>query len=109
MSEVTFSDLIGKIMLIGMTYYTHDDQFVEQKQFWGKVAEIREDVILVQQKNGENISLPPDLRSVKIAPPDTYRLRSTGETIENPDFLSTWIVHGSEPNQIFQEGEDTAK
>ncbi len=99
MSEVTFSDLIGKIMLIGMTYYTHDDQFIEQKQFWGKVVEIREDVILVQQKNGENISLPPDLRSVKIAPPGTYRLRSTGETIENPDYLSTWIVHEPEPSQ----------
>lgn len=96
MPDLTFSDLQDKVMLIGMTYYTHDDQFIEQKQFWGKIIEAGEHRIIVQQKNGEIISLPPDLRSVKTAPPGTYRLRSTGEVIENPDFLSTWIVHEPE-------------
>ena len=99
MPDPAFSNLIGKIVLIGMTYYTPDNQFIEQKQFWGKVSEIREDQIIVQQKSGEIVSLPPDLRSVKPAPPSAYRLRSTGEIIENPDYLSTWIVHAPEPTE----------
>ena len=40
--------------------------------------------------------LPPELRGIQPAPPGVYRLRSTGEELENPDFLYTWtITYGS--------------
>lgn len=92
MESISFDDLIGKIILIGFTYYTHDNVFIEQRQYWGTVIESNEDGIRVKQKNGEVIDLPPDLRSTEVAPPGEYRLRSTGEIIIDPDFLTTWNI-----------------
>ena len=60
MSEITFSDLIGKTILIGLTYYTADDEFIEQKQYWGTVIESNENRILVKLNDGEIFGLPPD-------------------------------------------------
>ena len=54
MSEITFSDLIGKTILIGLTYYTADNEFIEQKQYWGTVTESSQKGIWVKLviKNG---------------------------------------------------------
>ena len=52
MHEIQFSDLIGKTILIGLTYYTHDDVFIEQKQYWGTVVSTDNTKILVQLNNG---------------------------------------------------------
>lgn len=94
--ELQFSDLPGKVILVGLTYYTHDKQFIEQKQFHGTVIRADEKGILIRKSDGEETMLPPDLRSTKAAPPGEYRERSTGEIVENPDFLSTWnVVKGS--------------
>ena len=49
--------------------------------------------ILVKLSNGENFALPPDLSSTKIAPAGVYRLCSTGEVVENPDYLTTWNIN----------------
>ena len=93
MHEIQFSDLIGKTILIGLTYYTHDDVFIEQKQYWGTVVSTDDTKILVQLNNGELFALPPNLSSTKVAPPGEYRLRSTGEIVVNQDFLTTWNVN----------------
>ena len=93
MENISFDDLIGKVLLIGLTYYTHDNIFIEQRQFWGTVIESNKDTICIKQKNGELFRLPPDLRSTKPAPPGEYRLHSTGEIVIDPDYLSTWTVN----------------
>lgn len=93
MEDLTYQDLLGKKILIGVTYYTEDDTFIEQKQFWGAVIEANENGILVKQKDGTIFSLPPDLRSTKSAPKGEYRLRSTGEVVIDPDFTSVWTVY----------------
>ena len=90
--ELQFSDLLGKVLLVGLTYYTHDHVFVEQKQFFGKVISADERGVTVEKPDGTLLNLPPDLRSTKIAPPGEYRLRSTGEVVVDPDFLATWNV-----------------
>ncbi len=93
MHKIEFSDLIGKTILIGLTYYTHDDVFIEQKQYWGTVVDTDETKILIHLNNGELFTLPPDLSSTKVAPPGEYRLRSTGEIVVNPDYLTTWNIN----------------
>ena len=93
MSELSFSDLIGKTILVGLTYYTKENEFIEKKQFWGTVTESNEKHICFRQKDGSIFSLPPDLRSTKRAPKGEYRLRSTGEIVIDPDFTSVWIVN----------------
>ena len=93
MSEISFYDLVGNTILIGLTYYTADDEFIEQKQYWGTVIESNEKRILVKLNDGEIFGLPPDLSSTRIAPPGVYRLHSTGEVVVNPDYLSTWNIN----------------
>jgi hypothetical protein len=92
MGELQLSDLPGKVILVGITYYTHDRQFIEQKQYHGTVIRADDTGIVVQKSNGEEVWMPPDLRSTKPAPPGEYRERSTGEIVVNPDFFTTWKV-----------------
>lgn len=95
--EQQFEDIIGKVLLVGVTHYTHDNKIINQEQFWGKVVKANEKQVLLQKDNGEVVSLPPDLRSTRPAPPGEYRLRSTGEIVVNPDYLATWYTVKKQP------------
>lgn len=89
--KITFKNLIGKVLLVGITYNDKNGNVKERKQFWGTVTEADEKKILIEQKNGEIFSVPPDLRAIEPAPKGEYRLHSTGEVVSDPDFLTTWI------------------
>lgn len=93
MGEITFESMLNKKILVGVTYYTKDNVFIEQKQFWGIVISSDENGIVIKLPNGDTTSLPPDLRSTTVAKPGEYRLRSTGEIVKDPDFLSVWNVN----------------
>lgn len=84
--------LIGKTILVGMTFYDKNDEFVERKQSWGEIVAVNENTIFIKQKNEEEFSIPNDPSAIEPANPGTYRLHKTGEVVENPDYLSTWNV-----------------
>ena len=90
--EITFADLMGKVLLAGLTYYTKDNELIEQRQFHGIVTEANELVIRVRQKDGSEFALPPDLSSTKRGMKGEYKLRSTGEIVKDPDFIATWNI-----------------
>lgn len=77
-------------MLVGITDYDQEGNAVAQAQFAGRVISAGEKGILLRLADGGSYLLPPDLSSTKPAPPGCYRLRSTGEVVENPDYLSVW-------------------
>lgn len=87
---ITYDELIGKILLVGITYCTKDEEPIEQKQFYGRVTEANDLLVRIKQNSGEEFDLPPDLSSTKRARPGEYKLRSTGEIVLNPDFFATW-------------------
>ena len=84
--------LIGKTILVGMTYYNKSGELVERKQLWGTIISVYDNNIAIKQNNGEVFTIPNDKRAIERAKPGEYRLRSTGEVVENPDFLSKWNV-----------------
>lgn len=92
MKKIRFKDLINKVMLVGLTYYSNTGVFIEQKQIYGTVIQSDKQGIKIKQSNGEIFELPPDLSSVTVAAPGVYTLHSTKEIVKNPDFLSTWNV-----------------
>lgn len=96
--KITFKSLIGKVLLVGITYNDKDGNVKARKQFWGTVTVADKSKILIEQKNGEILSLPSDLRAIEPAPEGEYRLHSTGEVVVNPDFLSTWTVELNDEN-----------
>ena len=86
---------IGKYILVGVTYLAHDGSFLEQVQMHGVIESVSSEgmhISLRGNRSGETWLMPPNLDSVSPAKPGAYALRSTGETIENPDLISTWTV-----------------
>jgi len=95
--------LVGKRVLIGLTYHDHNDRFIEKRQVHGIVrsADSRQGLAIELQGEAacETLWLPPDLGSLKEATPGEYRLRSTGEVVVDPDFLCTWVVKMPRPKR----------
>lgn len=83
---------IGKRILVGITEVSKDDEVVTQRQFVGVLesADPRRGLFL-RLGTGELRNMPPDVRSLEEAPPGEYRLRSTGEVVNDPDYTMKWV------------------
>jgi hypothetical protein len=90
------AQLIGKTVLIGITYLDAGGSLLEQVQFHGIIVEARPDHGVIVNCRGENVgqkfTVPPDLRSIQPARPGKYRLRSTGEVVVDPDYTTSWTM-----------------
>ncbi|MDE7362838.1 MAG: hypothetical protein K2N38_12995 [Oscillospiraceae bacterium] len=89
---MTYDDLIGKTMLAGITYM-RGDEVEESVQLFGTVISADDEEIAVELADGKVWTLPPDLSAVQPAQKGIYRLKSTGEEIEDPDFTSVWTCY----------------
>lgn len=102
-SDRTARKLLGKTLLIGITRVTADNEIIDRHQMHGHIAEADPKrgilVTLRGSRFGEEYWLPPDLRSIKRAPNGEYKLRSTGETVSNPDFLCNWTSQTPHPSE----------
>ena len=89
--------LIGKTVLVGLTWADPAGDRLEQMH--GEVVSVDArrgiELRLAGERAGDIFQLPPDLRGVAAAAPApaAYRLRATGEVVENPDFTATWVIH----------------
>ena len=95
LDEALAEQVLGKHVLVGITYVTKSDELIEQRQFHGVIETVSsESGIAIRLPDGSVFRLPPDLRGIQPAPPGAYRLRSTGEEVIDPDYLWTWTVTG---------------
>ncbi|MEY4483887.1 MAG: hypothetical protein RL693_1339 [Verrucomicrobiota bacterium] len=98
MAAIAIKNLIGKTVLIGISKLNHRDEVLEQQQYVGVIASI-DDLIHIRLSNGVDFTLPPDLNAFQAAQPGVYRLRSTGEEVEDPDFTVSWTVRAPAPKK----------
>jgi hypothetical protein len=93
--------ILGKYVMIGITFNDHNDKFLRQEQYHGIVIAVDEEmgisIELKGSREGETYLLPPVPQSFKAAEPGTYTFRSTKEDIENPDYLTTWTMTEPHP------------
>jgi hypothetical protein len=83
----------GKTVLVGITRLSPTGELRAQEQFAGRLAEIDPDNgLLLDVGADEPHWLPPDMGPWEVAAPGEYRLRSTGETLVDPDYLCTWVL-----------------
>ena len=85
--------LLGAVVLVGVTRTVPGGETHEQ--FYGPVERADGegiDIRLAGSRSGETFFLPPDPRAFFPAPPGSYRLRQTGEVVENPDFTTMWTI-----------------
>lgn len=96
-SDDLAAKLLGSVVLVGITRRSVNGETLEQ--FYGTVQRANAqgiDLALSGSRSGENFFLPPDPRAFFPAQPGSYRLRNTGEIVENPDFTTTWTVDQNE-------------
>ena len=94
--ETLAAAVVGKVVLVGLTYLEANGELIEQQQFFGTAvsADSRKGILLSLrgQRAGEQYNLPPDTRAIDIAPAGEYRLRGTGEVVTNPDYTAMFSI-----------------
>jgi hypothetical protein len=101
-----YEELTGKTILLGLTFADSEGNVFDRVQRHGVIESADPDdgvaVRLIapgQTWDGELYRLPPNLSNVSEAAPGAYRLRSTGETIVDPDFTSSWEIRSPSPEE----------
>ena len=86
---------LGKHLLVGLTYLNRDESVREQIQHHGIINKVSESTVVFERAdNGDDFSIPLDEDNLKPGEPGAvYKLKSTGEDVENVDFISSWTIH----------------
>ena len=108
--------LIGRYVLIGLTFTDAEGNPQEQAQRHGIVERVdRDSGVQIRLRSpgqpwdGELYRLPPDLRPFSPAKPGIYHLHSTGEDIEDPDFIATWEIRAPDPDDDTPERQQARR
>jgi hypothetical protein len=90
--EKLAASFIGKYVLAGLTYVGEDGERT-RKQVHGRILRINaREGLVIGLANGEEFKLPPDLQGYHAARPGRYELAGTGEFVDDPDLVCTWLV-----------------
>jgi hypothetical protein len=95
-ATVTNSDdsLIGKHILVGLTYLDHAGNVARQIQLHGFITYVSDSTIRFERADGDGEFAIP--RDGSLSPADreaVYSLRSTGESVTEVDFVDSWTIH----------------
>jgi hypothetical protein len=85
--------MIGRTVLVAKVIVVQGGD-PERVQFHGLIesADRRRGLAIRRADNGALEWLPPDFRAYSVAEPGVYTLKSTGEEVVDPDYLSHWTV-----------------
>ncbi len=94
-------DLGGKTVVIGITCVGRDGAEVDSFQTFGTIEEVDERWIAVRRAGlSELFGLPPAPELLEPAAPGGYTIASTGEQVDDPDYLATLRVTCTDPESI---------
>lgn len=94
------ASLIGKTILIGVTYLNEQGEQERQLSMHGVIQTASPEgvrVALRGDRDGETWNMPPNLDVISPMAPGNYRLRETDEVVENPDFVVIWTIAKPRP------------
>lgn len=102
----SIDSLLDKILLIGITVLDDNEELITQIQVYGPVIRADADgIVICRNQTQSEFTIPPDFENVSEAQPGEYNLRSTGETVVDPDYLSSWTVRCGNKEQVKQYSE----
>lgn len=92
---VKAEEMIGKVVLVGVTRMDCAENIIGLEQYFGRVLRInlREGLVISRGDTGEEMSLPPMLERYEPAEKGKYKLKSTGRTVKNPDYMAAWTIY----------------
>ena len=80
-----------------MTRESKAGELRSQEQFFGRLRSVDpEHRLEVELADGETRLLPPDIGPWEVAPPGEYRLRVSGQLVEDPHYLCAWLITEAE-------------
>jgi hypothetical protein len=84
---------------VGVTVRSPDGTVLRQEQFCGRVLRVADGVVVVERPHapGDPAVLPADYGAYDEAAPGRYVLATTGETVIDPDYVTTWEVFADSP------------
>ena len=91
-------EYIGRTSIIGVNHVGPDGDLQRQEQLLGTimVVDLDEGVVVACEPDGRTFVLPGDPSWIEKAPTGVYRLRSTGQVLENPDYLAEVTIEQPE-------------
>jgi hypothetical protein len=93
LEAVSDHPLVGKTLLVGITYVDALGEVTSRRELWGRVVRVDEQVLTMElDASGDEFTLPWDPDAYRPAPPGRYRLRTTGEVADDPELIATWTV-----------------
>ena len=94
-SEHESAELIGKHIVVGLTHVDADQKPMRFTQLHGFVVRVnRVEGIVLKQHDGSEYKLPAILGRISESPEGmACTLRSTGEIVEDPDYVVTYTVN----------------
>jgi hypothetical protein len=87
--------LVGRTVVIGRTLMRRAGGIDHFEELHGLIESASAEGIAVRLhgvRDGELFDLPPDPKAILPAARGTYRLKSTGEEVVDPDYISTWVI-----------------
>ena len=98
LDDAKAEEMIGKVVLVGVTRYGGDRQEKGLEQNAGTVLRISADegVVLADENDGHERYLPPMLDQYLPAEPGEYRMRNSGMIVVDPDYLTAWDLHAQQ-------------
>ena len=86
--------LIGKSILVGLTYRDHRGNVTEQQQIFGEITKIAEEdnTMEVDEPDGTYWTLPYFPMTILEPPRGIYKCRVNALEIRNPELLMSWQI-----------------
>ena len=87
-------EIVGKTVVVGVSYYDENDILLDQKQFHGRIVGINQEIGIryVDVETHTERVLPPRRDALFPAPKGWYREYTAKKVINDPDFISIWHV-----------------
>ena len=93
--------LIGKSIIVGLTFLNDDHKRIGKYQTHGVIKEITADgLISIVREDMETFQIPYDKNAIQKAEKGEYVEKETEKTIVNPDYLSVWEIIVSDESVI---------
>jgi hypothetical protein len=93
------ADLVGKTLLVGLTYIREDGALISRRQIFGTVVSCdeRAGIVLRLDEDGELFTIAPITEAIEPASPGVYQLRDDDAQVTDPDFTALLTV--TKPNR----------
>ena len=94
-------NLIGRRVVVALTFVYPNGAVDSVEDFAGVVDRVNLDEgIVLRLASSQERAIPPDLSNLEPASPGDYHLKSTGDVVQDPDYLAAWTVSLPPPAEL---------